>query len=670
MKIYFPIAKVDAERREVWGYASTEAQDDQGEIVTREALTAALGDYMKFANIREMHQLSAVGVAQEAIVDDKGLYIGAKIVDDQAWRKVTEGVYKGYSIGGHVTERDPTDYKTITGLVLNEISLVDRPANPEAVFDYWKAAGILTRDDPQFNPPVQVWACGVSDHRHLGKADAMKCIERRASAAQSEDAANEPDGAVEYADPGYQSDHRKRYPIDTERHIRAAWDFINRPKNAEKYTPNQIAEIKARIVTAWREIIDSAGPPLSQYGEKISQTVLRKALWEVGRVAQIIVDLNWLGDMLGAMDSESTPQLLVVIGQLCAGLNRLIAGETADLLDDAESETEPLAAEASEMLAMAAGSVGTQLVAELCKAGSPSMQKFAATLLSKAKHSRDDQVLLDLAHHAAAKCLKMAGLGADEQERMRNACDALRMAGARPTEMAYPGVEPVSLVPPVSPAATRGGSGEEGVARALDAIAAALAKRGRGHQALMDVAHDCIDKLTDGATCSAAKLGARHSMETMGHLAQAHDHLVKAGAACGALNRTEEESQGTRFETLKTGRSVELAKALAEERADKAVLLATVADLVPRLDQLAKRVDDIARTPLPPLTVAKAYTAISKQQDGGGATGSLSPEELAAAFAKMTKEEQTLTLIKASYARPIQPAGTTAAAESREPPAG
>ena len=65
---------------------------------------------MKFANIREMHQLSAVGVAKEAAVDDKGLYLGAKIVDDQAWQKITEGVYKGYSIGGRVTNRDPADH--------------------------------------------------------------------------------------------------------------------------------------------------------------------------------------------------------------------------------------------------------------------------------------------------------------------------------------------------------------------------------------------------------------------------------------------------------------------------------------------------------------------------------------------------------------------------------
>jgi hypothetical protein len=138
MRFYWPIAKVDAEQRMVWGYASTEAKDDQGETVTREALAAALGDYMRFANIREMHLPSAVGVAKEAAVDDRGLYLGAKIVDDDAWRKVFEGVYKGFSIGGKVTARDPADRRLITGLTLTEISVVDRPANPEAVFDCWK----------------------------------------------------------------------------------------------------------------------------------------------------------------------------------------------------------------------------------------------------------------------------------------------------------------------------------------------------------------------------------------------------------------------------------------------------------------------------------------------------------------------------------------------------
>jgi hypothetical protein len=79
--------------------------------------------------------------------------------------------------------------------------------------------------------------------------------------------------------------------------------------------------------------------------------------------------------------------------------------------------------------------------------------------------------------------------------------------------------------------------------------------------------------------------------------------------------------------------------------------------MVPMLDRLTKRVEDIARTPLPPLTIAKGTTSVSKQQDLSGARSGdpeLSPEAVASALAKMSKEEQTLTLIKASYANPIR----------------
>ena len=141
VQFYGDITKVDAEQRMVWGYASTEAVDSDGEVVKRSAIQDALADYMKFANIREMHRPSAVGTAKEASVDDKGLYIAVKVVDDTAWTKVQEGVYKGFSIGGKVLGRDPDARKVITKIGLHEISLVDRPANPQSTFDVWKAVG-------------------------------------------------------------------------------------------------------------------------------------------------------------------------------------------------------------------------------------------------------------------------------------------------------------------------------------------------------------------------------------------------------------------------------------------------------------------------------------------------------------------------------------------------
>jgi hypothetical protein len=63
-----------------------------------------------------------------------------------------------------------------------------------------------------------------------------------------------PYGDVTYADPGYQADGKKRYPLDTEAHIRAAWSYINVPDNAKAYSSTQVASIKAKIQAAMKKI--------------------------------------------------------------------------------------------------------------------------------------------------------------------------------------------------------------------------------------------------------------------------------------------------------------------------------------------------------------------------------------------------------------------------------
>lgn len=64
--------------------------------------------------------------------------------------------------------------------------------------------------------------------------------------------AEEPYGDVKYADPGYR-DGKKRYPIDTPEHCRAAWAYINVPKNAAEYDPKQLAAIKSKIQAAMKK---------------------------------------------------------------------------------------------------------------------------------------------------------------------------------------------------------------------------------------------------------------------------------------------------------------------------------------------------------------------------------------------------------------------------------
>src|SRR6201981_3118933 len=158
MRLYGAIQKIepqDDRTVRVYGIATTEAVDDQGEVVQADAMRTALPEYMRFPALREMHQLSAAGTTLEAEVRDDGTTrIVAHVVDPVAVAKVKNQVYRGFSIGGRVTQREPGNPKTITSLVLNEISLVDRPANPEACFDCWK--GAMPPDDSVglVEPPV------------------------------------------------------------------------------------------------------------------------------------------------------------------------------------------------------------------------------------------------------------------------------------------------------------------------------------------------------------------------------------------------------------------------------------------------------------------------------------------------------------------------------------
>jgi len=139
MRIYGEITKVEAQDDgtiRVFGTASTGAVDDADETVSPAAMKAALPAYMRFGALREMHGLTAAGATLSAEVGEDGATrIAAHVVDPVAVKKVQLGVYKGFSIGGRVLSRDPADRTVITKLKLNEISLVDRPCNPEAVID-------------------------------------------------------------------------------------------------------------------------------------------------------------------------------------------------------------------------------------------------------------------------------------------------------------------------------------------------------------------------------------------------------------------------------------------------------------------------------------------------------------------------------------------------------
>jgi len=146
VRLSMPFSKVDAERRIVSGFATLDNIDKQADIVTTEASMKAFSKFR--GNIREMHQPSAVG-KMVSFKEDKyfdpetkkfysGVFVSAYISKgaQDAWEKVVDGTYTGFSIGGRMNkwddgydEKSDSPIRIIKEYDLVELSLVDNPAN-------------------------------------------------------------------------------------------------------------------------------------------------------------------------------------------------------------------------------------------------------------------------------------------------------------------------------------------------------------------------------------------------------------------------------------------------------------------------------------------------------------------------------------------------------------
>jgi hypothetical protein len=153
MQLFAQLSKIDLSRHEVWGIATAEIVDKEGEIFDYESSKphfqswsdeiAKATDGRSLGNVREMHAPSAVGKLVALEFDDqlKQIRVGAKIVDATAWQKCTLGVYTGFSIGGSYvkTWRDG-EFTRFTACPV-EISVVDNPCVPGAHFTAIKTDG-------------------------------------------------------------------------------------------------------------------------------------------------------------------------------------------------------------------------------------------------------------------------------------------------------------------------------------------------------------------------------------------------------------------------------------------------------------------------------------------------------------------------------------------------
>lgn len=129
----------------VYGKATDDAIDSDNQICDAGWLEKAMPEWFKTGgNIREQHSSIAAGVAKELDSKADGHYISALVVDPVSVKKIEAGVLKGFSIGIR-SPRVVRDNKAANGRIIDgtivEVSLVDRPANPNAKLMLAKSEG-------------------------------------------------------------------------------------------------------------------------------------------------------------------------------------------------------------------------------------------------------------------------------------------------------------------------------------------------------------------------------------------------------------------------------------------------------------------------------------------------------------------------------------------------
>ena len=186
--IFARLTKVDEETRTVYGRAAQEVVDRDNEIFDYKS---SKPNFMKWSqevysdsegrslgNVRAMHSNVAAGKLTDIqfVDDEQAIDIAAKIVDDGEWKKVLEGVYTGFSIGGRYARKwaDSINGKMVNRYTANpsEISIVDRPCGPTSrFFTIHKADG--TDVQKEFSMPAAADS-GINAYDQEGADDKKK----------------------------------------------------------------------------------------------------------------------------------------------------------------------------------------------------------------------------------------------------------------------------------------------------------------------------------------------------------------------------------------------------------------------------------------------------------------------------------------------------------------
>lgn len=280
---------------------------------TFDALNAKLGDGANFADaVKE--------VVEDRLPDQDGFGIAesAKVFDREAAKALVAALMK--ADGGALPPAygpEQGDIKNaqaaigiIAQLIISEASeMCDNPAEDVDIELLMQAVQSLRC----FQHREQQQAMGADV---VNEATVMLGAEPYAVKGSKE-----PYGDVSYADPGYQDDKKKRYPLDSKEHARAAWDYINKSENAGKYSSAQLTGIKSRIKAACKKFgvevdaekgVTMADIEVDTAPEELDKAVSELEADEVQKVAdEVPADVEDVADEVEKTDEPDTTKAAV-----------------------------------------------------------------------------------------------------------------------------------------------------------------------------------------------------------------------------------------------------------------------------------------------------------------------------------------------------------------------
>lgn len=349
-----PISKVDEEQRIVYGYATKEELDRQGDIVDYEAAKKAFSEWP--GNIREQHDSKrAVGknVHLEFDDDNKQVLIGAKISESadgqNAMIKVREGILTGFSIGGKIYKTIRDTIKTddgevtanrITDFSLAEVSLVDVPACPSAQFVMVKSVNGKTEaveemheidTTPWFFKHYAIAPNQVNHNNDSSDTNNMSKKSKELVMSKSDKAEKAVYGEVERDSLGNPKDEEPKQ-------VAPAIAVEEAPKPEEPKVEEQEAEPaeEPKVEEPEAEEVKEQPAVEDESEEKSAKPEMQKGLYTVAQLAECVENLTWIVEsaeyeaMYEGDNSGVPAQLKAAVAQVGAALVAMASEEVAE----------------------------------------------------------------------------------------------------------------------------------------------------------------------------------------------------------------------------------------------------------------------------------------------------------------------------------------------------